>query len=150
MPGMHGPVLAFLTLLFLLRVLGQALVVFFPVGWLPATEQWSSGLVPYPALFGIQLIMLIGMVKIAADVWRGGGLFAGPRPSWSRFLIVCSAIYAGSMVLRYVLTMTYRPEMRWLGGTIPIIFHFVLAGFLYAWGKFHSQSAIFASTDRAC
>jgi len=147
---MHGPVLVFLTLLFFLRVLGQALVVFFSVGWLPATEQWFSGLIPYPTLLGIQLIMLLGMVKIAADVWRGRGLFARPQPSWSRFLIACGVIYAGSMVLRYVLTMTYRPEMRWLGGTIPIIFHFVLAGFFYAWGKFHSQRAIFASTDRAC
>lgn len=139
---MHGPVLAFLTLLFLLRVLGQALVVFFSVDWLPATEHWFSGLIPYPILLSVQLIMLVGMVKIAADVWRGRGLFAHPRPSWSRLLVIFSAIYAGSMVLRYVLTMIYRPEMRWLGGTIPIFFHFVLAGYLYAWGNFHSRREI--------
>lgn len=147
---MHGPVLAFLTLLFLLRVLGQALVVFFSIDWLPATEHWFSGLIPYPILLNVQLILLVAMVKIAADVWRGGGLFADPRPSWSRFLIILSAIYAGSMVLRYALTMIYRPDMRWFGSTIPIFFHFVLAGFLYVWGKFHSHSGIFARSHRAC
>jgi hypothetical protein len=51
-------------------------------------------------------------------------------------------IYAARMVLRYVLTLTYRPEMRWFGGTLPIPFHFVLAGFLYP-GKFQLQRAAF-------
>ena len=147
---MHGPVLAFLTGLFLLRVLGQALVVFFSVDWLPASEHWFSGLIPYPTLLGIQLILAGGMIKIAADVWRGAGFFAKPRPSWTRLLIVSSVVYAAIMILRYVLTMTYRPEMRWFGGTIPIFFHFVLAGFLYVWGKFHASRRIFASTRRAC
>ena len=147
---MHGPVLAFLTWLFFLRVLGQALVVFFSVDRLPATEHWFSGLIPYPILLAIQLVMLAGMVKIASDVWRTRGFFATPQPSWARFLIVCSVIYAGSMVLRYGLTMAYHPEMRWFGRTIPILFHFVLAGFLYAWGKFHAQRRLFASAQRAC
>jgi hypothetical protein len=140
---MHGRALAILTLLFALRVLGQALVVFFSVDWLPPTERWFSGLIRYPVLLGIQLVMLAGMVKITSDIWRGRGFFAKPRPSWSGFLVVCSMFYAGSMVLRYALTMTYRPEMRWLGGTIPIFFHFVLAAFLYTWGKFGSQSDVF-------
>ena len=79
--------------------------------------------------------MLAAMVEIISDVWRGRGMFARPGPAGSHFLIICSVIYAGSMVLRYVLTMTYRLEMRWFGGTIPILFHFVLAGFLYTWGS---------------
>jgi hypothetical protein len=40
--------------------------------------------------------------------------------------------------------MISQPKMRWLGGTIPILFHFVLAGFIFAWGDFHSQEATFA------
>jgi hypothetical protein len=139
---MHGPVLGFLTGLFLLRVLGQALVVFFSVRWLPASEHWFSGLIPYPALLVIQLILAAAMIRISAGVWRGRGFFAEPRPSWSRRLIVASVIYAAVMVLRYALTMTYRPEMRWFGGAIPIFFHFVLAGFLCVWGKFHARANI--------
>jgi hypothetical protein len=144
------PVLALLTLLFLLRVLGQALVAGFGVTWLPAMEHWHSGLIPYPMLLSIQLLMLIIMVKIIWDVWLGTGFFALVRPSWSRFLICFSAIYAGAMALRYVLTMTFYPEMRWFGGTIPIFFHFVLAGFIYVFGRFHSRAGRFASPESAC
>ena len=141
---MHGRTLAILTLLFALRVLGQALVVFFSVGWLPSTEHWFSGLIRYPILLGIQLVMLAVMVKIASDIWRARGFFAKPRPGCSRFLVAFSILYAVSMVLRYALTMTYRPEMRWFGDTIPIFFHFVLAAFVYTWGKFRSERDILA------
>lgn len=147
---MYGRVLAVLTLLFSLRVSGQALVEFFSVVWLPSMEAWASGLIPYPILLTIQIVMLIGMVKIASDVWRQSGFFATAPASWSRFLIGCSAVYAGSMAVRYILTMILRPEMRWLGGTIPIFFHFVLAAFLYTWGKFLARQAIFARPDSAC
>jgi len=150
MPGKHGRVLLLLTLFFSFRVLGQALVEFFSVDWLPSTAAWASGLIPYPFLLAIQLAMLIGMVKIVSDVWREGGLFALAPAFWSHFLIGFSAVYAGGMALRYILTMIFRPDMRWLGGTIPIFFHFVLAAFLYTWGKFLARRAIFARPDSAC
>ena len=35
------------------------------------------------------------------------------------------------MAIRYVVVMTLVPEMRWFHGTIPIFFHFVLAGYIY-------------------
>ena len=140
-PSAHGSVLAFLTLLFFFRVLGQALVVFFSVSWLPSVEQWASGLIAYPTLLAIQVVMLIAMVKIVSDVWRGKGFFAQTRTHLAGFLVSFSAIYAGSMLLRYVITMILHPEMRWFGGTIPIFFHFVLAAFSYAWGKFHVRGS---------
>ena len=137
---MHGPLLALLTFLFTLRVLGQVLVAFAGVAWLPAMEQWFSGLIPYPALLAIQLLMLILMVKITADIWRGIGGFAAPRAHWAPFLTKFSAVYAGAMGLRYVVTMILRPEMRWFGGTIPIFFHFVLAGFIFVLGRYHRRA----------
>jgi hypothetical protein len=141
---MHGPVLALLTALFSLRVMGQALVVYVPVSWLPAAEHWASGLIPYRILLIIQIAMLVLMVKIAADIWRGTGLFSEQRASWTPVLIGFSALYAGVMMLRYLLTMLFLPEMRWFGGTIPIFFHFVLAAFIYVWGNFQTRRAIFA------
>ena len=103
-------------------------------------EQWFSGMIPYPTLLIIQLLMLMLMVKITGEIWRGKGTFAIPRPHWSQFLMKFSAVYAGAMVLRYVLTMILLPEMRWFGDTIPIIFHFVLAGFIFVLGHFHQRS----------
>ncbi len=137
---MHGPILTLLTLLFALRVLGQALVAFFSVRWLPAMEQWFSGLIPYPALLIIQLLMLSLMIKVSREIWRGRGFYAEQRPHWSQFLVRFSALYAGSMVLRYILTMTLQPEMRWFGGAIPITFHFVLAAFIFVLGHYHRRA----------
>jgi hypothetical protein len=136
---MHGPILALLTFLFALRVLGQALVAYFGVTWLPAMEHWFSGVIAYPILLLIQLLMLILMVKITGDVWRGAGAFGTPRPHWREFLIKFAAVYAGLMALRYVLTMLLHPEMRWFGHTIPIFFHFVLAGYIFVYGDSHRR-----------
>ena len=63
----HSAVLAFLTLLFFLRVLGQALVVFFSVSWLPSTEQWASGLIPYPTLLATQVVLLTRLRGFAGE-----------------------------------------------------------------------------------
>ncbi|MBM4260945.1 MAG: hypothetical protein FJ145_05810 [Deltaproteobacteria bacterium] len=137
----HGAILALLTLLFSLRVLGQMLVAFFGVAWLPPMPAWFSGLIPYPTLLTIQLVMLILMTKIVRDVWRGDGFFARtPSLRGPRFLVAFSALYAASMVARYVITMASYPEMRWFGGAIPISFHFVLAGFLFVLGRYYGRS----------
>jgi hypothetical protein len=136
--SVHGTILAFLTLLFALRILGQLLVALFDVGWLPPMEQWFSGVIPYPLLLVIQLLMLVLMCKITKEVWLGVGFFAERRGHWSEFLKRFSMVYAGSMVLRYLLTMTLQPEMRWFGGVIPITFHFVLAAFIFTLGDYHS------------
>lgn len=134
---MHGPLLALITTLFAGRVLGQALVAFFGVTWLPSMQQWFSGVIPYPSLLIIQLLMLLLMIKITVEIWRGNGAFAVVRPHWSNFLMKLSAAYAGLMIFRYILTMILYPEMRWFGDIIPIIFHFVLAGFIFVLGHYH-------------
>ena len=46
---------------------------------------------------------------------------------------------AAVMALRYVVRMVRRPGQRWFGGAIPIVFHLVLASFLFTWGRFHAQ-----------
>jgi hypothetical protein len=93
--------------------------------------------------------MIIVMIKIASDVCRGIGFFAAAEPFWSHFLIGFSVVYAGGMAVRYTLTMIFLPEMRWLGGAIPIFFHFVLAAFLYIWGKFVARNAYLQRPDPA-
>lgn len=135
--AIHGPLLALITAQFAVRVVGQALVAFVGVSWLPAMEQWFSGVIPYPSLLIIQLLMLMLMIKITGEIWRGKGTFAVVRPHWSNFLMKFSAAYAGLMVIRYALTMALHPEMRWFSDIIPIVFHFVLAGFIFVLGHYH-------------
>jgi len=138
---MHGTLLALLTALFAGRVLGQALVAFLGVTWLPPMAQWFSGLIPYPALLIIQLLMLWLMIRITGEIWRGNGAFAVARPRWSGLLIKFSAAYAALMVFRYIVTMFLHPELRWSGHLIPIIFHFVLAGFIFVLGRYYREQA---------
>ena len=133
-------ILNLLTALFGLRVLGQFLVAGFHVAFLPAMHHWQSGLLPYPVLLAIQLLMLTGMCKINHDCANNRGFFAVRRPRWSRGLLVLSSVYALAMGLRYGLTMYYYPEMRWLGDVIPILFHFVLAGYLYTLARYNASA----------
>ena len=99
--------------MFALRVLGQALVVTRAPRWLPSNEHWYSGLMPYRYLLPAQLALLAVMVVATFDVYRGQGLFAA---DWSTGaaapLAVLSWVYFAAMVVRYVLTMTLRPEFK--------------------------------------
>jgi len=123
-----------------MRILGQLLVALFDVSWLPPMEKWFSGVIPYPLLLVIQLLMVLLMCKITKEIWLNVGFYAEQRGHWSQFLKRFSMVYAGSMVLRYLLTMMLQPEMRWFGGVIPITFHFVLAAFIFTLGDYHSET----------
>lgn len=127
--------LALLGGLFFLRVIGQVLVTYRNVRWLPALEHWQSGLLPYRALLAAQTAILGMMGAVIAGVWRGRGPFALPRPCLGRFLQRFGRVYFASMIARYVITMTVRPQWRWLGHTIPMIFHSVLATWLMVFSR---------------
>src|SRR5688500_15234616 len=125
-----------LTFLFALRVGGQALLAVHDVAWLPPFERWHSGLIPYPILLGIQIVMIAVMLAIVRDFVRDTGFFVSLRPATGKIVIALAFLYALAMVLRYIVTMTMHPELRWFTGTIPIWFHFVLAAFIYLLGRF--------------
>ena len=129
-----APWLWLFTVLLFLRVVGQLIVVFRAPGWLPPMEQWQSGLVPYPFLVVTQGVVLWLMVSIAADFTAGHGYWVDPHPWISAAALYWSYLYAGAMAVRYVVRMTRRPDQRWFGGTIPIIFHTVVAAFQWTWG----------------
>jgi hypothetical protein len=126
-----------LQLAFLLRVLGQVLVAFFQVGFLPPMAQWYSGLLPYPILLPVQLLILLLQTKINRDIWRASGYFASRRPWAGNTFCWLSLVYFVAMLLRYVITMYLYPERRWFSGTIPIFFHFVLAAYLFVLGRYN-------------
>ena len=126
------------TVLLFLRVIGQIAVVLWRPRWLPPMSQWQSGLLPYPVLLLGQAVVLTLMVWICIDVSRGSGVFVDPRrPEMGRFVTSFSYVYFGAMILRYILWMKARPDQRWFGGTIPIVFHCVVAAFLWTFGRYH-------------
>ena len=120
------------------RVLGQLVVAKVAPKWLPPFEHWQSGLLPYPVLLVGQAIVLTLMIWISADFSRGAGFWFEPRPRLGLAALVWSYLYFGAMITRYVVRMARRPDQRWLGGTIPIIFHSVVAAFQWTFGMHHA------------
>jgi hypothetical protein len=115
-------VLTVLTLLFLGRVAGQALVAFAGVPWLPPMEAWYSGLLPYPILLPAQVVILAGQVAIDRAAWRRHPWLVRPRPRAGRVMRRLSYVYALAMAVRLALTGTH---------VIPVVAHWVLAAYLY-------------------
>lgn len=130
--SLRATLLWLLLALFFVRVIGQIYVGLYQPAVLPVWDEWYSGLLPYPWLLLSQLVLLMWMTVLCYDNTRCQGYFFVESFRIKRRLRMIAALYAGAMLLRYVLTMTLKPEMRWLHGTIPIIFHCVLAGFIAA------------------
>ena len=127
------------TLLLYLRVIGQVVVVLRAPRWLPPMEQWQSGLLPYPVLLLGQVIVLTLMTWICVDFARGAGRLVEPRwPNAGAVFLWIGRVYFAGMIVRYVIWMWRRPDQRWFGGTIPIIFHSIVAAFLFAFGLYHA------------
>jgi hypothetical protein len=133
--GETAVLLLLFTSLFLARVVGQIVVALRGPAWLPPMHQWH--LMPYRLLLPIQILFLAVMVSIAIGLMKGWEPVARTSVTLGRGLIAFSAVYATVMVVRYIVRMYRRPGERWLGGTIPIVFHFVLAAFLFTLGKYH-------------
>ena len=126
------------TVLVFGRVVGQVVVARFAPRWLPPFDQWQSGLLAYPALLTGQAVVLTLMVWISVDFSRGAGFWVEPRPRLGLAAIIWSYVYFAAMITRYVIRMARRPEQRWLGGTIPIIFHAIVAAFQWTFGTYHA------------
>lgn len=131
-----APTLWLFTGLFVLRVAGQVLVALRAPRWLPPMGQWN--LLPYRILLPIQLVFIAVMVWLNISFAEGSNPVTESRMALGFFSIGLSAIYAAAMAIRYVVRMRRRTDQRWFGGTIPIVFHFVLASYVYALGSFYA------------
>lgn len=135
-PAAIAPILWLLTGLFVLRVAGQVLVALHPRKWLPPMWQWN--LIPYSILLPIQAVFIGVMVWINMAFTTASGIAAMKNSGSGNILLLFSVIYASVMAIRYGARMRRRPDQRWFGGTIPIVFHFVLASYLYTLGSFYA------------
>jgi putative CocE/NonD family hydrolase len=133
--------LSFLTVLFLLRVVGQLLVAVWHVPFLPPMQEWFSGVIPYPVLLACQALILAVYGKVCLEFALGSGFFVVPRLGLGRFLLRFGSLYLVIMIIRYALRMALYPVERWAGGSLPIFFHWVLALFLLVLGWYHWAGA---------
>ena len=124
------------TVLFVSRVIGQILVEFFDVKFLPPSSEWYSGIISYPILLLFQVAIIMLMLRVSTDLTTGTGRFSSLSIGTAKKLRIFGIIYLLAMVLRYIVRMYIYPEERWTGGCIPIFFHWVLAVFVLVCCKF--------------
>jgi hypothetical protein len=118
-------------MVFVIRVLGQFEVSLCALSWLPPLRAWESGLIPYPVLLPIQILLIAWMTVIAVDHWRGSGFFWVTTSRTRRLLRLFSGLYAAAMVLRLVITAALPPHNLLERGLIPVVAHWDLAAFIW-------------------
>ena len=96
-----------------------------------------SGLLPYQELLTSQILIIVLYGKICFDFARGRGFFVAPRRRLGTGLVIFGSLYLGVMILRYVIRMSLYPHERWMGGCIPIFFHWILSSFILVLGSYH-------------
>ena len=129
----YAVVMALLLLLFLGRVVGQILAATTAPRWLPPMARWYSGIMPYRYLLPTQLVFLVVMTAMTTAVDRATAPLGTLSAGTGAWIVWASYVYALGMVARSIRYALAEPERR--GVLIPIVFHFVLAGFLFAYGS---------------
>jgi hypothetical protein len=135
-PHASAAVMWVLLVLFFLRVVGQLLVATVAPRWLPPMARWYSGLMPYRYLLPTQLIFLVVMTAMTVSVGRQAAPLGTISPVTGSWVVWASYVYALGMVIRSVRYAAAPPERR--GVLIPIVFHFVLAAFLFVYGSYRT------------
>jgi len=134
-PAPYVAAMCILFALFLARVVGQILAATVRPRWLPPMARWYSGVMPYRYLLPAQLAIIALMVAMISAVARQTGALGTPRVAVGVAVLWASYAYAGGMVWRAVYRAAQPSERR--GVVIPIVFHFVLAAFLFVYGSWH-------------
>ena len=97
-------------------------------------SRWYSGLMPYRYLLPSQVAIMALMIVMIRQLSRSGAPSeAASAEGWASAEVWASYLYAGGMVVRLAKWIRDPPERR--GVFIPIVFHFVLAAFLFVHGS---------------
>jgi hypothetical protein len=110
--------------------MGQALVAFLDVQFLPPMQAWYSGLVPYEVLLPSQIVIVALMAKISLDFTRGRGFFFENNRFFATAWLWFGCLYLAAMIARALLLWDHP---------IPIVFHWVLSAFVITVGLSHRR-----------
>ena len=129
----YFPWLAFLLVLFVLRVLGQLVQQIREVSFLPSLEAWQGSGLSYPALLASQVIIVCLMLYFSLMVKRN----RFPPLTW--IYVSCfylGGAYFGVMAFRFAAGLTFLSENPWFSKIIPTFFHVVLASYILLFGHY--------------
>jgi hypothetical protein len=130
----YAPWLWLFLALFIVRVIAQPIALLTSAPFLPPFESWHSGVLPYPALVGAQLLIIAWLARTAWHFSRGD---VTPHYRLGVRVLVFGGLYFATMLARLVLGLTVLSTNRWFSSILPTIFHLVLASYLLVYGHFH-------------
>ncbi len=122
-------------LLFAARVIGQLEAVLLAPDWLPDTDAWFSGVLPYHILLPAQIGILMLMTAVAWNPRVRGGDFALEHPRAAQALRIFAIGYFVVMAVRLAVNISTNRADFWSEGAIPVAFHWVLALFILVAGR---------------
>jgi len=123
-----------LSLLFLLRTVGQLVQYLSPVEWLPRLEAWQGSALPYGFLLFSQMIILAVMILITR---RHASGYVRKSASKGKWLLVFGVAYFAVMTSRLIIGLAQLSAHPWFHKFIPAFFHLVLASFVLLIAGFH-------------
>jgi hypothetical protein len=134
----HVVALSILLGLFCFRVLAQLLQRYLELPFLPPFDAWQSGAVPYGILLASQILVIVFYAWILQRIVARR---IKPNRLQGRLFFVTGLLYFLAMALRLAIGLTGLSGHHWFRSYLPILFHFVLAGYLIIVGNFHIRAA---------
>ena len=126
-----------LSLVFLARVVSQAVQNWAPVSFLPPFDDFQGSGLPYSALLSAQIAILVLLAVVVARMHRGKGLI-GPRLIVP--VLVAGGVYFAVMAFRLVLGLSVLSHSGWFSTWIPTVFHLVLASLIMLIGAYQRRA----------
>lgn len=130
----HARLLLALSLMFLIRIAGQAVQRWMPQSFLPPFDAFQGSSLPYELLLLIQIIILFWMLRMTWKVSRDEFI---RNERTGRILAWVGGIYMAGSVTRILIGIFFPDADTWFKAEIPVFFHLVLAGFLIILAKCH-------------
>lgn len=124
---LYATLLWTLTILFAVRVLGQAVQRWVPQPFLPPFHAFQGSGLPYWLLLSAQVVILAVMVRCSGRV-QAGVLPPGRRTI--TLLAWLGWIYMAASLGRIAVGLAVPDAPAWFSTWIPALFHIVLAGFV--------------------
>ncbi len=126
-----------LSLVFLARVVSQAVQNWAPVSFLPPFDDFQGSGLPYSALLSAQIAILVLLAVVVTRMHRGKGLI-GPRLIVP--VLVAGGVYFAVMAVRLVLGLSVLSHSGWFSTWIPTVFHLVLASLIMLIGAYQRRA----------
>ena len=133
----YAALLWLLTILFVLRVFGQALQLWAPQAFLPPFDAFQGSNLPYRLLLSVQLAILVVMIVVAWRVQTGSLV---PSSRTGKALMWAGCIYMTVSVGRIFVGLFAPEAPAWFSTWIPAVFHVVLAAYVLTLAYYHRRA----------